>query len=528
MLTLIRLVYSGFFNLVPDEANYWQWSRHLAWGYHDQAPMIAWLIKLSTLLLGHTEVGVRLPSVLALTVASVYLVLIAKRWISPAAAWQTALLTQSVLLFNVGSLLATPDGIQAAAWAGAAYHTARAFEEGSWSQWLKAGVWFGFGMLSKYTMVLFLPSVWLYGLLSRRHRNRLLEIRPYAAALLGTALFTPVIYWNAVNDWNSVRHVAYIGGINETFTVNLKLFLEFWGSQAGLLTPLVLALVILAWVQAFLKIDRDRKWIYLYLFMTSFPMILGFAVLSLHTRIYPNWPGAGYLTASVMAAALFGQRKKSIFGKQKTGIGQKIWPWAMGSSYFISLLVLTQAVIPFLPIPAKVDRLSAEISGWDTLGRQVGTMITEMPNPERTFLFGLHYQEAGEMAFYTPKNPETVSINRWARPNVYDYWWEDRDLIGLDGIGVTYDPISHINRLNQVFQRVAPPVELKIYTPSAYARGTKSKEPIKTFYIYRGYGFKGGLRWIPEGRDDIRVKPQRTLPIGVGRAGQIAAIGEYV
>jgi undecaprenyl-diphosphatase len=333
-----------------------------------------------------------------------------------------------------------------------------------------------------------------------------MEIRPYVAALLGSALFAPVIYWNATHNWNSIRHVAYIGGINEKIIINLKLFLEFWGSQAGLLTPLVLILVILAWSRVSPKTDRDKKWIYFYLFMTSFPMIFGFAVLSLHTRVYPNWPGAGYLTASVMAAAFFGQKDRSIFRTQKASIGQKIWPWAVGSSYCITLLVLTQAVFPLLPIPAKVDPLSSEISGWDTLGQKAGAMVKEMRQPEKTFLFGLHYQEASEMAFYAPGNPKTVSINRWARPNVYDYWWEDRDLIGWDGIGVTYDPVSHTNRLNQVFQRVDPPVELKIFSRVENKNGSKSKKPVKIFYIYRGYGFKGGLRWIPEGESDIRVK----------------------
>lgn len=506
LFTLIRFIYSGFFNLVPDEANYWQWSRYLAWGYHDQAPMIAWLIRASTLLFGHTEVAVRLPSVLAMTTASIYLVLIAKRWINPTAAWHTALLTQSVLLFNVGSLLATPDSIQAAAWAGATYHTARAYEEATWKQWLLGAVWFGFGMLSKYTMVIFLPSAWLYGMLSHRHRIRLMEIRPYVAALLGGLLFAPVIYWNFINNWNSIRHVAYIGGINEKITINLKLFFEFWGSQAGLLTPLVLVLVIWSWFRVFPRTGRNKKWIYFYLFMTSFPMIIGFAVLSLHTRIYPNWPGAGYLTASVLVAAFFGRKDNSGFRTKKTGIGQKIWPWAVGSSYFITLLVLTQAVFPLLPIPAKIDPLSAEISGWDILGQNTGAMMKEMPRPGKTFLFGLHYQEASELAFYTPGNPKTVSINRWGRPNVYDYWWEDRDLIGWDGIGVTYDPVSHTSRLNQVFRRVDPPVELKIFSRAENKNGSQSKTPIKIFYIYRGYGFKGGLKWVPEGKSDIRVK----------------------
>ena len=112
--TIFRWVYSGAFPLIPDETNYWQWSRHLAWGYHDQAPMIAWAIKLTTSILGHTEIGVRLPSVVSMAVASIYLVGFALRWISPLVAFQTALLTQSVVAFNVGGILAASGEVDAA------------------------------------------------------------------------------------------------------------------------------------------------------------------------------------------------------------------------------------------------------------------------------------------------------------------------------------------------------------------------------------------------------------------------------
>ncbi len=186
--TVFRLVYAGQFLLVPDETNYWQWSRHLAWGYHDQAPLIAWAIKLATTLLGHTATAVRLPPILAMTVASVYLVLIARRWVGNRAAWHTALLTQGLLLFNVGGLLATADGLQAAAWAAATYHVARGYETGTWSQWLAGGLWFGVGLLSKYTMVLFLPGAFVYGLLIREHRARLATLRPYIGVLAGLGL----------------------------------------------------------------------------------------------------------------------------------------------------------------------------------------------------------------------------------------------------------------------------------------------------------------------------------------------------
>jgi len=124
-----------------------------------------------------------------------------------------------------------------------------------------------------------------------------------------------------------------------------------------------------------------------------------------------------------------------------------------------------------------------------------------MPEPQQTFIFGLSYQVASELAFYTPGQPRTVSINRWERPNVYDYWWKDEDILGWDGIGVTYDSVS-LSRLSQVFERVDPPEELVVF------RKESDTKPVKVFYLYRCYGFKGGLRWIPEDASDIRVVPQ--------------------
>lgn len=163
---VVRLFISGQFLLVPDEAYYWQWSRYLALGYYDHPPMIAWGIWLATTLFGHTEFAVRLPTILALAFASVYLCLLAARWFSWRTASQVALLTQGILLMIGSALIATPDGMLLLCWAAACYHAARAVEEDSLSQWLLTGSWFGLGLLSKYTMLLFLPSLFLRCFLS--------------------------------------------------------------------------------------------------------------------------------------------------------------------------------------------------------------------------------------------------------------------------------------------------------------------------------------------------------------------------
>ncbi len=141
----------------------------------------------------------RLPSVIAIAVASLYLVSMAARWVDSRAAFHTALITQGILALNVGGLLATPDGLQAAAWAAAAYHVARAYENHGWAQWLTSGLWFGVGMLSKYTMVIFLLAAFGYGLFSPLHRRRLASIRPYVGGLIGGLMFMPVVIWNATH-----------------------------------------------------------------------------------------------------------------------------------------------------------------------------------------------------------------------------------------------------------------------------------------------------------------------------------------
>ncbi|HIJ55866.1 MAG TPA: glycosyltransferase family 39 protein [Deltaproteobacteria bacterium] len=503
--SIFRIFYAGLFNLVPDETNYWQWSRHLAFGYHDQAPLIAWAIRLTTMLFGHTEIGVRLPSVLAAFIASVYLMTIAKRWFGAHAAWITAMVSQGTLIVNVGALLATPDGLQAAAWAAAGYHVACAYERDSWGQWILSGLWFGFGLLSKYTMIIFPPGVFLYGLLNPIHRHRLKSPRPYVGLLVGLLLFCPVIIWNEQNNWNSVRHVAYLGGANQAFAIHLKYIGEFIGSQAALLSPLAFILVLLAWHEAFRRIVQKDNWIYGYLFFTSFPMFAGFAVLSLHTRVYGNWPAAGYLTTAVLIAALFTRASRISAANRVLRAGRSLWPWAVGTSYLFSALLLIQVVWPVFPVPIHLDRTATEILGWKELGVAAHQIKNTMSNPEKTFLFGLRYQTASELAFYTPDQSQTVSINKWKRPNVYDYWWNDKDLMGWDAVGATYHPNSHKIMLNQIFERVDPPEPLKIFRRRVFSPDHAEKEYVKTLYLYRAYGFKGGLRWVPPNSSDIRA-----------------------
>ncbi|MCI5211143.1 MAG: hypothetical protein D3910_20700 [Candidatus Electrothrix sp. ATG2] len=123
-----------------------------------------------------------------------------------------------------------------------------------------------------------------------------------------------------------------------------------------------------------------------------------------------------------------------------------------------------------------------------------------MERSDETFIFGLRYQLASELAFYMKGQPRTASINRWSRPNVYDFWFKDEMLLGKDAVGIfEHEPV--ITVLPQVFERVDPVVKVTLQRTGPWF----GEETVHTLYLARCYGFKGGLAWVPKSPGDVRA-----------------------
>ena len=69
VLTVLRAYAAFNVPLTADEAYYWTWSLHPAFGYTDHPPMVAWLIALGGMF-GHSAGFVRLPFVLCEAIAA--------------------------------------------------------------------------------------------------------------------------------------------------------------------------------------------------------------------------------------------------------------------------------------------------------------------------------------------------------------------------------------------------------------------------------------------------------------------------
>src|SRR5580693_8833790 len=80
-ITGLRLLWLVFqpADLYPDEAQYWFWAQHPAFGYYSKPPLVAWLIAATTGLFGDSEVAIRLSAPLLHACTAVFVYAIGSR-----------------------------------------------------------------------------------------------------------------------------------------------------------------------------------------------------------------------------------------------------------------------------------------------------------------------------------------------------------------------------------------------------------------------------------------------------------------
>ena len=125
-VTLARAIAAAKLPLTGDEAYYWEWAKHLALGYADHPPMVAYLI-LPFTWATQNPLLVRLGFLICGVVATLAAAGAAKRITGDERAGMvTALAMTLTPMLSVGFVLATPDGPLMAGWAACLYLVVRA------------------------------------------------------------------------------------------------------------------------------------------------------------------------------------------------------------------------------------------------------------------------------------------------------------------------------------------------------------------------------------------------------------------
>ena len=113
---LLRLIYCSQIDLLPTEAYYWNYSRHLDFGYLDHPPMVALLIRAGTTAFGNTEFGVRIGALCSSLIAALFMFRLARNLFGEASAWVAVVLLQTLPFFFLSGMVMNPDAPLIAAW----------------------------------------------------------------------------------------------------------------------------------------------------------------------------------------------------------------------------------------------------------------------------------------------------------------------------------------------------------------------------------------------------------------------------
>ncbi|MDW3094306.1 MAG: glycosyltransferase family 39 protein [Gammaproteobacteria bacterium] len=200
---ILRFLYLGSTELIPDEAYYWNYKEHLSIGYLDHPPLIAWLIWIGTSVFGDNELGVRLFS-FCCGVASLYFMFrLSLLLFDKTSAYISLLLTSIIPLTVVTGFLATTDALQITLWTASLYFIAKIVFEKSSHSWISLGICIGLGMLSKYSMALIAVSIIIFICVNEESRQWWKKPIVYLSGIIAIILFSPTLYWNAANEWAS-------------------------------------------------------------------------------------------------------------------------------------------------------------------------------------------------------------------------------------------------------------------------------------------------------------------------------------
>src|SRR5277367_880288 len=257
LVTIFRFFYCMWLPILPDEAYYFQWSRHLDASYFSKGPAVAYTIAAGTALFGANNFGVRFFAVLLSAGTAWQIFLLARRWYDETTALIAVLITGVVPLYAVGAVVMTIDPLSAFFWVWAANLFSSAIRGERLRDWLLAGFAVGCGFLAKYLNALELIAFLAFLLLVPLRRRLLLK--PHFWLMLAVAVIctTPVWWWNAQHGWVSAGQLANRGHLNGPFQIQLSTFIGFLLMQSLVLSPwLFLSLLMTVVIVVMKRVKR--------------------------------------------------------------------------------------------------------------------------------------------------------------------------------------------------------------------------------------------------------------------------------
>lgn len=392
---VVNAIYNAFLPINPDEAYYWLWSKKLQLSYFDHPPLIAYFIKLFTLFSNHVFF-IRLTNIFCIGGGAWFLYCLAFKMFDAKAAFYTLWIFLIVIAVQVGLVITTVDSVLVLFWCASLFFTYKfLFENHQKSVYLN-GLCIGLAMLGKYTAVLLPVSLVLFLIVSK-YRTNFFKKKFYICVILAVTVFSPVIFWNAQNDWISFTF-QLDHGIQKKHNFSWTMMWKFLAGSMAVFHP-ILSFVLFGFIAKNLRQNLTDSRM-LFLLLPLFFVLPFFAYNAGFTKAEINWALPGFLSAGVFLGHKMRHMKKTL----------------LASTGLTVLAVFIVKLAVFLPIDEGLKEFKQRFISFEAFKSKLKV------NPKKyDYILGEYHGRAADLA-YALQMPNKITIVTPERFSQFDLW----------------------------------------------------------------------------------------------------------
>ena len=354
-----------------DEAQYYSWSNNLAWGYYSKPPVLAWVIKLSTMICGNSELCIRISSPFMHSLIAFFIGLTAYNFslrvnksiifiaailwlLMPGVSLSTGFISTDVPLLFFTSLIL---------WLSSLILIDKKSNINNLYIFL-ISIFLAFGFLSKYALIYIFVAIFFALIFEKSIRNEFQEVFDLKSIFLLFITFfiliTPHLIWNIDNGFITAQHTisnVNLGGHWNGFKNLFKFFIEQF-VVFGPITFFLLLFVLLRY-----------KYLSVYerflIFLTFAPIII-ILVQAFMSRAHANWAAIAYVSGTILVAIYF--------VKIWNNWGKNLFYFSMVTGFLFMVLIPLSGHYSIGIDPYKKSR------GWSELSHAISNIHAQYPN----------------------------------------------------------------------------------------------------------------------------------------------------
>jgi hypothetical protein len=420
LIQLLRFCFIGMMGIMPQDAYYYFYARHLDLSYYDHPPMIAYLLRVFTDVLGKKVFVLKLAdtTISLLTVLAFYR--LAKKFLSETKTRIATLILISTLMISILSLISTPDVPLMLVWTLSLISLYCAIFKQENIYWIYGGILTGLSFDSKYTGLFLIIGLIGFLMIAKPYRKLLFSRWMFFYLVSFGITILPVVIWNIKNGFASFKFQSE-GRVKEGTQFDPAGFAGVVGHQSAILLPILFFSLVYFIYRIcrkygirFSRIPADR----LFLLCFFIPLFLGFLSLSFIYWVKLNWMMPAYITGIIWVSRYWNKK------------------WVKYQLIFsIVLHLLLAAEIIFYIVPIRSDDTWF---GWDTFSVKVDSLRKNYPD---AFIFSSDdYKTAAVLNFYLDDTVYSKNVVG-QRALQFDFVGTNlRDLNGRDALFIDSNP----------------------------------------------------------------------------------------